>query len=397
MERATMTTTVALIENNILATYTIREKLTRELMAKGYNVVVLTSGNPEQFQIAKEKGFNFIDIGQSTQDPRDIFRYLMTLYRTLKQLRPQICLTFTIRPAIWGNIITRVLTIPTVTNITGIGPLFTRNDIAYRGARLLYKFVLKKTSKIFFQNYDDMNVFLQKKFVHPSVVERIPGSGIDYEHYAPRAKKQQDGKFKFIFIGRLIKDKGILEYVEAAKKLKVQFPDIEFQALGPIWKQNLKDNTVSEAEVQQWVEAGVINYLGESKDIRSFLAEADCLVLPSYREGMSNVLLEASSMEKPCVTTDTTGCRDIVEEGVTGYLCKVQDIGDLASKMAKIYSLTEEKRSLMGKKAREKVIKEFDKKIVINAYVRAIEQRVSQNLNSFLSSNVGTMIGKNNG
>ena len=365
---------IAIIENNIIATNTIRRKLANEFLAKGYKVNILTSGTLEDINIARENGFNIIDIGQSTQDPRDIIRYLFKMYKGLKSSRADVCLTFTIRPAIWGNIITKILNLPTITSITGIGPLFTRNNISYRGARFLYKIVLKKTVKIFFQNDDDLNIFLENKFAHPSIVEKVPGSGVDYEFYSPRENKNKNEKFKFIFIGRLVKDKGILEYVEAAKKLNKKLNSVEFQVLGPIWNQNLKSNTISENEVKSWVDEGVIKYLGESKDIRDFLAEVDCLVLPSYREGMSNVLLEAASMEKPCITTDTTGCRDIVEDGLTGYLCQVQDVLSLVKTMELMYSLPEKEREIMGKNARNKVIREFDKKIVVNAYLKAVEQ-----------------------
>ena len=365
---------LAIILNNIFVVNSIRRKLIRTLMEKGYKVTILTSGTPQQMQDARKKGFTVVDIGSSTQNPLDILRYLVKMYKALKRSGADMCLTFTIRPAIWGNIVTRVLKIPTITNITGIGPLLLRSDIAYRGARILYKFALRKTAKVFFQNYDDMNIFISKGFVSPAVVERIPGSGVDYEHYCPRERKRITTKFNFIFISRLVKDKGIMEYVNAAKILKDELTNTVFNVLGPLWRQNLKDNTISENEIKQWVKDGDVNYLGEVEDVREFIAEANCVVLPSYREGLSNVLLESSSMEKPCITSDTVGCRDVVEDGITGYLCRVQDTVDLADKMRKMYHLPAENRIKMGKNARLKMIKEFDKQIVINAYLKAIKQ-----------------------
>ena len=369
-----MSINIVIIENNIIAVNTIREKLIRTLMEKGYAVSILTSGKQQEIDTTKEKGFNIIEVGSSTDNPLDIMRYLSKIFIAIKKNKADVCLTFTIRPAIWGNIITRLLNIPTITNITGIGPLFTRNNISYRGARTLYKIALKKTKKVFFQNYDDLNIFINKGLVCPNIAERVPGSGIDYEYYCPHQKIIKDGKFKFIFISRLVKDKGIIEYVDAARILKKEYPDTEFNVLGPVWSQNLKDNTVTNFEIEQWQKEGIINYLGVAEDVRNVIAEADCVVLPSYREGLSNVLLEASSMEKPCVTCNTTGCKEIVEDGITGYLCKIKDPHDLASKMKSMLLLPEDKRIEMGKKARQKVIKEFDKKIVINAYLKAIEQ-----------------------
>jgi glycosyltransferase involved in cell wall biosynthesis len=369
---------IAIIENNILATNTIRGKLTRTLIDKGYNVTVLTTGTAAELELARAKGFHVIDVKASNQSPRDIGRYVLNLRKALKKMRPDVVLTFTIRPAIWGNIVTRQLGIPTITNITGIGPLFESNDITYRAARSLYKGVLKKTAKIFFQNHDDMNLFLDKKFVKPERAERIPGSGVDHEYYKPLKKVKESGRFSFLFISRLIKDKGILEYVAAARMLKKEMPDVSFDVLGPYWSQNLKDNIITKEDVAQWVAEGIIEYKGGADDVREYIAGADCIVLPSYREGTSNVLLEAASMEKPAITCDTTGCNEIVEDGVTGYLVEVKSANDLADKMRMMYKLSHEEREQMGIKARQRVIKNFDKQIVIDAYLRAIEAVIEE-------------------
>jgi len=368
-----MPVNIAIIENNVIATNTIREKLTRSLMEHGYQVTVLTTGTDADLELARQNGFNVIDVKGSTQNPLDIFTYMRNLYSALKETRASVCLTFTIRPAIWGNVVTRLLHIPTITNITGIGPLFARKNIAYRAARTLYKFVLRKTTKIFFQNYDDMNIFVEKGFVTAGKAERIPGSGIDYTYYSPMPARNPDGKFIFLFISRLVKDKGILEYVEASRLLKKELPGAEFRVLGPVWLQNLKDNTVTEKELRKWVDENIIVYSGDAKDVRPHIAGADCIVLPSYREGTSNVLLEAAAMERPCITCNTTGCKEIIEDGVTGFLCKVKDVSDLASKMKMMAALSPALRAGMGIKARQKVIREFDKQIVIDAYLNAIE------------------------
>lgn len=364
---------IVIIENNIIATNTIRYKLTQSLVERGYNVTVLTTGNENELNLARARGFNIVDVKASNMHPRDISRYVFNLRKALKAAKADVCLTFTMRPAIWGNMVTRLLGIPTITNITGIGPLFESDNISYRSARMLYKFVLTKTEKIFFQNYDDMNLFLEKKFVKKEKAERIPGSGVDHEFYKPLEKGGPDNPFSFLFISRLIKDKGILEYVEAARILKNEIPDAEFQVLGPFWSQNLKDNIITEKDIGAWVKEGIIVYKGTADDVREYIAEADCIVLPSWREGTSNVLLEAGSMGKPCVTCDTTGCNEIVEDGVTGYLAEVRNAKDLAVKMQKMYRLSSEERKQMGIRARQRVIKYFDKQIVVDAYLRAIE------------------------
>jgi glycosyltransferase involved in cell wall biosynthesis len=363
---------IAIIENHIISTNTVRQKLTQVLIDLGYNVTILSTGTAKELAIAKSKNFNVIDIGTSNTKPGDVLVYIKNLRAALKKTEADVCLTFTMRPAIWGNMVTRLMKIPTITNITGIGPLAESETYVYKIARVLYRFVLKKTAVVFFQNKDDLDIFLRKRFVKATQAALIPGSGVDYEYFAPIPKKRNDGKFVFLFISRLIKDKGILEYVAAARQLAATYEDVTCQVLGPYYSQNLKENIITEKQIMHWLDEGIVQYLGAAEDVRPFIAEADCVVLPSYREGMSNVLLEAGSMQKPCITTDTTGCNNIVVDDVTGYLCKVKDARDLADKMRKIMNLTAEERNRMGIKAREIVKEKFAKKIVTDAYQQAI-------------------------
>ncbi len=369
-----MVKNIVILENNIISTLTVRSKLTHVLIEKGFKVTILTTGTEQQLQKAKEEGFNVIDVKSGNQNPLDILRYMLNIRKAIKQSKADVCLTFTIRPAIWGNFITRQLGIPTITNITGVGPLFESKEPAYKFARLLYKISLKKTAKIFFQNNDDKELFIRNKFVKESLSSLIPGSGVDHEHFCPVDVKSTNDKFIFLFIGRLLKDKGIVEFIEAARLLKMEYGSIECRVIGPLWQQNLKDNTITEYQLRSWIDEGLIVYYGEVLDVREHIAKANCVVLPSYREGTSNVLLEASSMERPCIASNTTGCREIVEEDVTGFLCKVADVQDLFLKMKRMFLLSEENRIQMGKNAREKVKREFDKKIVIDAYLDAISK-----------------------
>lgn len=368
---------IAVIENGLISTYTMREALMKTLLEEGFEVFVLTHSNHHQKEV-EASGIKVIDIGSGNTNPIKVSKYIIKLYRHLNRIKPDICLTFSVRPAVWGNFITRLLRIPTITNITGIGPLFESKSFVYKVIRKLYPLALQKTYKIFFQNYDDLNLFVEQGLARKDKSFRIPGSGIDPIKFNP-CPDSRDPKmpFTFLFIGRLILDKGIMEYIEASKRLKSKFPDIVFKIIGPFWEQNLKLNQVSRSIIDSMVKSGIIDYLGEKKDVRKYLANADCIVLPSYREGTSNVLLESASMQKPIVTTDTTGCREIVEDGVNGYLCRVRDSIDLANKMEKMYLLSDEERLNMGKKGREKVIREFDKQIVLNAYLTTIAEILS--------------------
>ena len=368
---------IAVIENGLFSTYTMREGLMMHLLKEGCDVYILTHTNRFVPQVEK-MGLKVINIGSGNLNPVKVSKYIYNLRKALKKIKPDVCLTFSIRPAIWGNLITRQLKIPTITNITGVGPLFISKNIVYRTARTLYRNALSKTKKVFFQNFDDMNLFIERKFVKSSIAERIPGSGIDFKKFSPIILKERDShSFIFLFIGRLIKDKGIFEYIDAARIIRKKYPNAVFNVMGPFWTQNLKKNTITHTQLQHWIDEGIIDYLGEKKDVRKFIAEADCIVLPSYREGTSNTLLEAASMEKPTITTNATGCKEIVSDNVTGFLCNVRDEQDLADKMEKMILLPSEERKEMGKKARQKIIKEYDKQIVIQAYLRAIREAIN--------------------
>ncbi|MFN5848097.1 MAG: glycosyltransferase, partial [Chitinophagales bacterium] len=188
----------------------------------------------------------------------------------------------------------------------------------------------------------------------------------DTDYYSPRPKTHKG--FSFLMVSRLIVDKGVRDYVEAARIVRSSFPDIQFRLLGPFWQQSTSKNTITEAEVKAWEDEGFINYLGYTLDVRLFMAEADAIVLPSYREGCANVLMQGASMAKPLIATDVTGCRNLVEDGITGYLCEVRNPSSLAEKMINLYNLSTEKRQEMGLKGREKMIEEYQKRIVLDAY-----------------------------
>ena len=364
---------IALIENHELGVYSIRHELVVEL-SKRYEITVLTEVD-DSFKNGDLEGIvKFVDVGKSVLNPLSAVKYNSKLHTALKELKPDVCLTFTIRPAIYGNIVTRKLNIPTISTITGTGPLFESNSISYVVARQLYKWVLKKTKFVFFPNFDDLEAFVERKYIKREQAKRVPGSGVNYDKFTPLpSTRSNDGKFIFLYISRLVKDKGVMEFVESASLLKENYPNAEFHIIGPLWGGNKKSLTVTAEELSGWIEKKWIVYHDKQKDVRPFMADADCVVMPSYREGMSNVLLEAASMARPLIATNVTGCRDIVEDGVNGFLCNVRDGKDLAEKMKKMINLSAAEREKMGAKGREKMISEFDKKIVVKTYIEAID------------------------
>jgi glycosyltransferase involved in cell wall biosynthesis len=365
---------VAIIENHELGIYSIRHDLVKAI-AEEYDVTILTELDDSFKNGDLEETIKFVDVGKSVLNPVTALKYNSRIKKALIEANPDVCLTFTIRPAIYGNMVTSKLRLPTISTITGTGPLFESKSLAYWVARQLYKWVLKKTRYVFFPNFDDLEAFIEKKYISRAQARRVPGSGVNYETFAPQAStRNNDGKFIFLYISRLLKDKGVMEYIDAATIIKKKIPQAEFHIVGPLWTGNKKSLTVTAEELKSWIDNDLVVYHDKQKDVRPFIANADCVVMPSYREGMSNVLLEAASMARPLIATDVTGCRDIVQDGWNGLLCKVRDGKDLAHKMEKMINLTPAEREKMGVRGREKMIREFDKKLVISMYMQSIKE-----------------------
>src|SRR5690606_12419504 len=224
------------------------------------------------------------------------------------------------------------------------------------------RLALSRSVKIFFQNDEDRALFVSGKLVSDAITDRLPGSGIDLDHFVPISLPNKK-TLRFLLIARMLWDKGVGEFVEAARVLKGQGLNAEFCLLGFLDVQN--PAAISRSQMDEWMEEGVICYLGASDNVAEEIALADCVVLPSYREGVPRTLLEAAAMARPLVTTDSVGCRDVVDDGINGYLCKPQDAIDLADKMAQIVALSHAEREAMGQRGREKMEHEFDEQIVV--------------------------------
>jgi glycosyltransferase involved in cell wall biosynthesis len=238
---------------------------------------------------------------------------------------------------------------------------------------MLYKLAFRNSSKVFFQNKDDLQLFLENKLIsrQPTVV--LPGSGIDLNRFFPvevDLDVTRNQPFKFLLIARMLKDKGVVEYVNAAQMLKETGIDAEFCLLGFLDVQN--PAAISTEQMKKWTEQGFVRYLGSSNDVRGHIAQAHCIVLPSYREGTPRSLLEAAAMAKPIITTNVVGCKEVVVDGENGLLCEVKNAIDLAYKMKEMLMLSDDDRILMGKKGRLKMEQEFDEQIVIQKYMAAI-------------------------
>ncbi len=369
---------IAISINTSWNIYNFRLGLIKALQKEGFEVYAIAPKDDYSNQL-DELGVKHIDIFISNKgtNPIEDIKTIWQYYKIYKKLKPDIALHYTIKPNIYGTIGARLAGVKVINNISGLGTVFLNDSISSKIARNLYKIALIFSKKVFFQNPHDRELFIKNKLVKKSKTDLVPGSGIDTRKFKPLEKENKGGKFKFLFIARLVKDKGIIEYVEAARiiknlKFKIEnYIDIEFQILGAFYPGN--PTAITKEQMGKWIEKGVINYLGVSDSVQDFIKKSDCVVLPSYREGLSRVLLEAASMAKPIITTDTPGCKDVVDDGINGFLCKVKDSKDLAKKMKKMLNLSKYERINMGKVGREKIINEFDEKIVIKKYLETIK------------------------
>ncbi|CAG0940069.1 partial galacturonosyltransferase, partial [Gallionellaceae bacterium] len=294
------------------------------------------------------------------------------MYRTL---RPDLALHFTIKPNIYGALAARSVGLHCVNMVSGIGTAFIRESWLTRIVEQLYKLSQSWPHKVFFQNMDDLGMFVERRLVPAEKVERVPGSGVNLTQFVA-APPANNPALVFLLIARMLRDKGVMEFVEAARLVKARHPQVRFQLLGQLGVANR--TAILREQVESWVAEGVVEYLGETDNVAPYISNADCIVLPSYREGISRILLEASAMARPIVATDVTGCREVVDDGETGYLCKVKDPVDLADKLERMLSLSCEQRAEMGRKGREKMQHEFDEQIVIRRYLEVIDEIVRQ-------------------
>ena len=288
------------------------------------------------------------------------------------KLKPGCILSYTPKCNIYGTIAASFLNRPIINNVSGLGTVFIRDSLVTSIVKWLYIVSLRKSAKIFFQNKDDLTLFIDKGLVKGELTALLPGSGVDVHHFKPAATSSPRTTFVFLLVARMLKDKGVVEFVTASRLLKTQYPHIECQLLGFLDAKN--PSAISSEEMQTWVHEGVVNYLGVSDSVIDFLRQADCVVLPSYREGVPRSLLEAASVGKPIITTDAVGCREVVDDGVNGFLYEPRSVNDLKAKMEKMLLLPEAERLQMGRNGRDKVLNQFDEQIVIDRYVETIGQ-----------------------
>lgn len=353
-----------------------RRPIVAAMIADGHRVTVLA---PRDDSVATLEGLGCkvlpLEMSVKGLNPLQDIKLIGRMRKVFRAQKPDVIFSYTIKNNTFGALAARPLGIPFIPNVTGLGTAFLSGGFLKRIAEGLYRRAFHNLGVIFFQNEDDRDLFLERRLVTQQQARLLPGSGIDLTHFAATDYPPESEAPVFLMIARLLRDKGVLEYVAAARKVKSVHPRARFQILGAV---NAANRTaIDAATVKSWQEEGVIEYLGTADDVRPHIAAAHCVVLPSYREGAPRTLIEAAAMARPLIATDVPGCRSVVHDGVTGYLCKVRDGDDLARSIGKFLALPRAERARMGLAGRAKMAAHFDQAIVVEAYRNALASEPS--------------------
>jgi glycosyltransferase involved in cell wall biosynthesis len=365
------TPTVLLSVNTAWNAWNFRAGLIEAIQNQGYRVTVAAPIDSYADRLV-QAGCGFIDLPMDSNGmhPGRDMQLLARYVRLLRAEAPAVYLGYTIKPNVYGSIAAHLLGIPVINNIAGLGAAFIGKGVVRQIACVLYRTALRKSKRVFFQNPDDRLLFTGAGLVRPEITELLAGSGIALRRYQPSAGKEDGAGFRFLLVGRMLINKGVSEFVEAARIVRRTMPTARFALLGPVHETN--PNLVPMETIRAWQAEGLVDYLGSTDDVRPYIAAADCVVLPSYREGVPRTLLEAAAMARPIIATDVPGCRDVVDDQVNGLLCRVRDPQDLAAKMLAMTAMPLEERRRMGAAGRQKVEREFDEALVIGKYLDAI-------------------------
>ncbi|HVS98857.1 MAG TPA: glycosyltransferase family 4 protein [Puia sp.] len=364
---------IAFVANTSWSIYKFRLYLIERLLQKGFSVFVLAPRDAYTEKFGEVAGLQYIELHRlkaKSLSPRNNLLLYRELLRHYRQLRPHLIFHYTIKPNLFGSMAARRARIPAVSVITGLGYTFTGGGWLRAAVKALYRRILRSNAEVWFLNPDDRDVFTTQKLVAPEKTFLLPGEGVDTMDFFPAPFEPRGKGITFLLIGRLIGHKGIREFVQAAALLQQKGLDVHCQLLGFFDERN--PVAIPRKQVEEWTRRQTVSYLGHTDDVAPFIQQADCIVLPSYREGMPLSLLEGASMCKALIASDTPGCRTVIEDGVNGFLCRVKDGADLADKMSAYYHLPDEAKKQMGIEGRNRVLARYTRDIVAGIYLGKI-------------------------
>ncbi len=352
--------------------YNFRRGLIESLLHRGDQVLAIAPADDYTSKL-QTIGCSFIhlEMSASGMNPIKDLELIRAMRRILKEEAPDILLTYTIKPNIYGSLVGGHLKIPCICNVSGLGTVFLWKGTVKKIAVSLYKRAFKKNSWVFFQNDEDRRDFLELIPIPKQKTSLLPGSGINTTFFQPM-EVEPNKRTVFTMIGRLIVEKGVYDYVAAIKMVKKKKPETHFRLIGELDESHSR--SIEKQELEQWLADELIEYVPHLSDVRDAVATSDVIVLPSYREGTPRTLLEAGAMGKAMIATDVPGCRHVVVDGENGFLCKLQSPKDLAAKMLLYLSMNEEEKKQMSINSRQRIVDTFDEQLVIKAYLNLIDQ-----------------------
>ena len=367
---------IALLTNNDDDVYCFRKELIEALIADGFEMLISCPDGPK-FELMKEIPYIYDnpDIDRRGTNPVKDFGLMMHYRKLFKQYKPAVVLAYTAKPNVYASIVAHQLGIPVINNLTGLGSVVNESSLMKRFIMWLFKLAYRKSACMMFQNETNMKVAIDAGMVKGKY-RLIPGSGVDTERYPLQPYPEGgDGKsgapVVFNYIGRVLHDKGVDDYIEAAKRIKKEYPQTEFNMLGFI--EPTESHYEHDLKVLQ--EQGIIIYRGSQKDVRPFVTRAHATIHPStYGEGMSNVLLESASSGRFLITTDNPGCRETVDDNKTGYIYQGGDVKALVHTIERFLALPNTQRKLAGELGRKRMEELFSRKIVVQAYKEEISR-----------------------
>jgi glycosyltransferase involved in cell wall biosynthesis len=358
---------ILILSNHFITLYNFRKELITRLIEEGHEVFIsMPKANENSF--FRDMGCKIIEtpIDRRGINPIRDIGLILKYIKIMKKVNPDIIFSYTIKPNIYGCVSSNLLNYKQISNITGTGATFLKNNSVSSIAKVLYKISLKKSYKVFFQNSGDKDYFVENKMVKNNY-SILPGSGVNLKQYSLHDLPSNE-EIKFIFIGRVMQLKGIDQYLECARIIKKMYPNTTFYIAGFIEEDSYKK------VIDEFHKQGIINYIGFQKNIVSWVQKCHCTILPSHGgEGVPNVLLESSAMGRICIASKVNGSEDVIEDGETGYLFEPGNASDLINKVEKFIQLDFEAKKQMGIAGRKKVEKEFDRQLVVNTYLKEVE------------------------
>lgn len=359
---------ILILANNDVGLYKFRKELIQELIRQG-NRVIVSVPDGELIPDIRKLGVKVIltDVDRRGINPLTDMKLLMSYFRMEVTLKPDLVITYTIKPNVYGGLVSRILRITYAENITGLGTTFQTDNLIKKLVCFLYKISSKHANVVFFENEGNKQIFLDNHLIREEQACRLNGAGVNLEEYPYTEYPDENEPIRFLFIGRVMKEKGVDELFEAARRIKKEYQDVLFDIVGPM--EDKYDSVLKKLE-----EDGIITYYGYQKDVRPFIARCHCFVLPSWHEGMANTNLESASSGRPLITSNIPGCMEAVENNMSGFLCKIQNSDDVYKEMKKFIELPYEERKAMGVTGRKYIEESFDKKKIVARTIEFLER-----------------------